>query len=67
MARSGEKRNTRMVVVLKPEEQIPFGRHRIRWDDNIEVDQQDRIERINWFVVGPDRNKWVALMNFHVA
>ena len=40
VARIVEKRNECMVVVLKPEEQILFGRHRNRWDDNIEMDLQ---------------------------
>jgi len=31
VARIGEKRNACMVVVLKPEEQIPSGRYRRRW------------------------------------
>jgi hypothetical protein len=41
VAHIGEKRTACMVVVLKPEEQIPFGRHRSRCDDNIEMDLQE--------------------------
>lgn len=37
---NGGKRNECKVVVLKPEIQKPFGRHRSRRDDNIEMDLQ---------------------------
>ena len=37
---NGEKRNECMVVMLKPEIQKPFGRHKSRRDDNIEMDLQ---------------------------
>lgn len=37
---NGEKINECMFVVLKPEIQKPFGRHRSRRDDNIEMDLQ---------------------------
>jgi hypothetical protein len=31
-------RNACRVEVEKPEERIPFGRNRIRWQDNIKID-----------------------------
>jgi hypothetical protein len=41
IARIGEKRNACSVVVMRLEEQKPFGKHRSRWDDNIKMDLQE--------------------------
>jgi hypothetical protein len=37
VARMGEERGLRRVLVGKPEEKMPLGRPRCRWDDNIKV------------------------------
>jgi hypothetical protein len=37
----GEKRGVHKVLVGKPEEQRPLGRHRRRWEDNIKMDLQE--------------------------
>jgi len=38
VARMGERRGTYGVLVGKPEEMIPLGRPRRRWEDNIKMD-----------------------------
>jgi hypothetical protein len=37
-----EKINTYRVVVQKPEGKISLGRHKCRWEDNIEMDLKAR-------------------------
>jgi len=41
VARMGEKRGTYRDLVGKPEGQIPLGRQRLRWEDNIKKDLQE--------------------------
>ena len=41
MARSGERRDVYRVLVGKPEGKKPFGRPRLRWEDNIKMDLQE--------------------------
>ena len=41
MARMGEGRGVRRVLVEKPEGKIPLGRPRRRWEDNIKKDLQE--------------------------
>ena len=41
MARMGEKRGVRRVLVRKPEGKRPLGRPRRRWEDNIKMDLQE--------------------------
>ena len=38
VARMGERRDAFRVLVGKPEEKKPVGRHRHRWEDNIKMD-----------------------------
>ena len=40
-ARMGERRGVYRVWVGKPEGKIPFGRPRLRWEDNIKMDLQE--------------------------
>ena len=37
----GERRGIYRVLVGKPEEKIPHGRPRRRWEDNIKMDHQE--------------------------
>ena len=37
VARMGERRGVYRVLVGKPEEKRPLGRHRCRWEDNIKM------------------------------
>jgi len=41
VARMGEVRGMYKVLVWKPEEKIPLGRPRRRWEDNIKMDVED--------------------------
>jgi hypothetical protein len=38
----GDMRNAYNVLVGNPEGKRPFGRSRLRWEDNIEMDLKDR-------------------------
>jgi hypothetical protein len=37
----GERRSVYRVLVEKPEEKRPLGRHRCRWEHNIKMDLQE--------------------------
>jgi len=41
VARMGDRRGVFRVLVGKPERKRPFGRPRLRWDDNIKMDLQE--------------------------
>jgi len=41
VARMGDTRGVFRVSVGKPEGKRPFGRHRLRWEDNIKMDLQE--------------------------
>jgi len=41
VARIGDRRGVYRVLEGKPEEKTTFGRHRLRWDDNIKTDLQE--------------------------
>ena len=41
VARMGEERGVYRILVGKPEERRPLGRHRRRWVDNIRTDLQE--------------------------
>jgi hypothetical protein len=49
----GEKRNTCMVLVGRPEQKRPLRRPRHRWEDNIKIDLRD----IAWGVMD-----WIHLL-----
>jgi hypothetical protein len=60
----GEKRGINRVLVGKPEEKIPFGRPRRRWDDNIKMDFQEvRCGVTAWIKLAQDRDRCWALVN----
>jgi len=71
VARMGEGRGVYRVLVGKPEGEIPMGRPRSRWEDNIKMDFQEvRGSREDWMELAQDRDRWRALvstvMNFRV-
>jgi len=52
------------VLVGKPEEKIPPGRPRRRWEDNIQMDLQEvACGGMDWIELAQDRDKWRALVN----
>ena len=41
MARKGERKVAYIVLVGKPDGNIPFGRSRLRWEDDIKMNVQE--------------------------
>jgi hypothetical protein len=59
---NGEKRNTYMLLVGKPEGKIPLGRPRRRWVDNIGMDVAEvGWGDADWIGMAQDRDRWRAL------
>jgi hypothetical protein len=52
------------VFVGKPEGEIPLGRPRCIWEDNIKADLQEvGCGGMDWIVLAQGRNRWRALVN----
>ena len=71
VARMGEDRGVRRVLVGKPEGKRPLGRPIRRWEDNIKIDLQEvGGGRGDWMELAQDRDEWRALVctvrNFRV-
>jgi hypothetical protein len=49
------------VLVRKPKEKRPLGRHMCRWEDNIKTDLE--WGGMDWIDLAHDRNQWRALVN----
>ena len=48
----------------KPAGNIPLGRPRLRWEDNIKMDLQEvGCEDVDWIELSQDRDRWRALVN----
>jgi hypothetical protein len=64
VARMGDKRNTYMLLMEKPEGRRPLGRKSRRWLDNIRMDHEE-VEwgDVDWIGLAQDRNRWKALVN----
>ena len=62
-ARIGERRVVYCVLAGKPEEKIPPGRPRRRWEDNIKMDVQEiECGGMDWIELARDRDRWPALV-----
>jgi hypothetical protein len=60
----GEERGVYMVLVGKPEVNLPLGRPRRRWEDIIKVDLQEvGCGNVEWIELAQDRDKWRVIMN----
>ena len=64
MARMGERKAMRRVLVGKPEGKRPLGRPRRRWEDNIEMDFQEVGGSCgDWMELAQDRGRWRELVS----
>jgi hypothetical protein len=56
VSRVGEGRGVYRFLVGRPEGKRPLGRHRRRWDDNINMDLREMgINSVNWIRLDQDR------------
>jgi len=56
VAHMEEGRGVYRVLVERPEGERPLGRHRRRWEDNIEMDLTEiGIDVANWILLAQDR------------
>jgi hypothetical protein len=64
VARMGEGRGVYRVLVGRPEGKRPLGRHRRRWEDNIELDLREiGIDGANWIWLAQVRIQWRAFVS----
>jgi len=50
--------------VGKPEGKRPFGRTRLRWENNVKMDLQEvGCGGMDWIELAQDRDRWRALVN----
>jgi hypothetical protein len=60
----GKGRGVYRVLVGKPEGKRPLGKHRHRWEDNINMDIQEvGCGGMEWNELGQDTDRWRALVN----
>ena len=59
-----EDMNVFKILIGKPTGNIPLGRPRRRWENNIRMDLKEMgINTRNWVVSTQDRDYWRALVN----
>ena len=63
MARMGNGRGVRRVLVGKPEGKRPLGRPGRRWEDNIKMDLQEVGGGGDWMELAQEMDRWRALVN----
>jgi hypothetical protein len=63
VARTGERRSAYRILVERLEERRPFGRHRHRFEGNIEMAVQRAGRGMDWIDVARVRERWLALTN----
>ena len=62
--RMEEDRSVYKVLVGKPDGNIPLGRARRRWEDNIKMDLEEVGRGCgDWMELVRDRDRWRALVN----
>jgi hypothetical protein len=60
----GERLGAYMILMGRPEGRRPFGRPRLRWEDNIKMDLQEAgWGRMDWTDLAQDANRWRSLVN----
>jgi hypothetical protein len=56
ISRMGDMRNVYKVLVRKPEQKRPLGRHRRKWENNISKELREIVwEVVNWMQLTQDR------------
>jgi len=64
VARMGESKGVYRDLVGKPERNVPLGRPRPRWEDNIKLGLLDvGCGGMDWIDLAQDRDRWRALVN----
>jgi hypothetical protein len=60
----GDSKGVYRDLVGRPEGRRPFGRSRLRWEDNIKmVLQEVECWDMDWIELAQDRDRWRALVN----
>jgi len=60
----GDRRGIFRVLVGKPEEKRPLGRHKLRWEYNIKMDLQEvGCGGMDWIELAENGDRWWALVN----
>jgi hypothetical protein len=60
----GEERKVYKVLVGKPEEKIPLGRPRRRWEDGIRMDLREiGLGGVDWIRLAQVRDRWRAVVS----
>jgi hypothetical protein len=56
--------NAYKILAGKPEGKILSAKHRLRWEDIIEMDVKEiRSEDVDWIHLAQDRDQWRVLVN----
>jgi hypothetical protein len=58
----GWERGVQRVLVGKPEEKRPIGRPRLRWEDNMDL-QEVGVGCGDWTELAQDKDRWRALVS----
>jgi hypothetical protein len=60
----GEGRSVYRVLVWRPKDKRPLGRHRCRWKDNIKLDLREIwIDGTNWIQLAQGKVQWRTFVN----
>ena len=63
-ARMADRRIVYRIFVGRPDGKRPFGRSRLKWEDNIEMDLQEvGGGTMDWIAVVQIRDRWRAIVN----
>jgi hypothetical protein len=64
VAHMGERRGVYRILVEKSEGKRPLGRHRLRWEDNTQMDLKGvECRGMDWIELAQDSDSWRVLMN----